>query len=1548
MEAPTFSLSAGSYKAGAKLELTTKTRDAEIYYTTDGETPTEKSIKYSAPINLLTSQTIKALAVKAKMHPSTVVTANYVIAIESFVGDGKFYINGALANGFISDNTVLLLHLDGTHNSTIISDSARSHGATVDGTAARISSAQSKFGGSSVYFDGSSGIQIDRAADLAFGGATQDFTIEMWLYPTENHGYNVFFEARAPNSGGTPGFGISAADKSSTAFENGIAFYDEIYGAPIPSTAGIALNTWSHFALVRHGSTITYYINGVASGSQTSLISGDAQNPSINEGYIRLGAVKDGYDDDYNYIGYMDEVRITKGLARYTANFTPASSAFDSLDNSEGCYVAGVKTNDVVNGSGYCTGDQTYYIVRNAMPGLNSLGTGLSTSNNKYYVNATLATGFYNNTCYAQGMNTGGVVNGTGYCIADGKYYIQGIEQPGLDSSGNGINPNDGRFYVRGVIANGFVKDKIVLLLHMDGPEGSATFTDSSSHSHLITPIGNAIISTSQSKFGGASAYFDGDGDRLDLGTTSDFDLETGDYTIEFFANIQDTSGYDSARLFTIENGYESWGIIIHNDGSGSVSVNHYGVPVGFEGTGVLNGKIGSWVHFALVRSGETRTLYVDGMNVGSMNSRVLPNGASQLSTGGSTIAFPYTRLNAFIDEFRISKGIARYTSNFMPPSAAFDPSDSSAGCYVAGVKTNAVVNGSGYCAGDETYYIAGTAMPGLNSSGTGLSTSDNKYYANGTRANGFYENACYAQGYNTGGVVNGTGYCRSASGYIPQYNSYYGNGASNAVQVTEPINIGFNEDFTIDFWFYELDGDTSANQPQVLMVGSNNFGVYLHDNSRNTFIAGAAGYFTEGWYDGFPAKNIWHHLAVSRESGTLRLFRDGDLKEESSFSESIVGKVTLGGFDFAGFIDKLRITKGLARYTSTFAPPSAEFESTDSSEGCYVAGVKTNDVVNGSGYCVGDQTYYIKRSGMPGLNSSGTGLSTSDNKCYAQGVNTGGVVDGTGYCIADGKYYVQGIAQPWPVWANIAIDDNYGVTQVNDVTSPDDGKVRIYWPPPQIDGSGNYMWGGSPDSRKYVVTGPFGSVDVSAATNEYIVALPYGVAATFAVKIVSAGGEGQGPAITYTPFQPFPSAPTNVRVTPGDGLLTVTFDFDGKSGISPLEFFNVNAEYNGFFFDSTCVAGCDASAGSKTFTIANLTNGITYSVGIGAVGVDPYRQTNVTATGTPAPQCLDFTGTGTCGSSYYENGLVKNPQNVTRYSIPSDVDNSVADETATAGNFVWLAYRSNSNIQKRDILTGALVGSINLDGNPGSPLLLKSGEYIWAFSGTQVWRIHRTTNAVTTLSPMSATTYGGWSSDGYIWLSTLDGSTPKLIKLNGTSGATENTVNLSGFFTDGVYGISGDASKIALTRDNKLVFFDKGTLGVLRTVNLPDTGDFQSGLLWMLIKAGDGWFMGGDGGRLYRYDYQTDTGAFLDVTINSIEGWEVDATGFWITSTWQTDYGYLYHVKFDGSVDRRVALETLYGIAGSYAKVQVAPGGKVWISHYYSQTLLILDWLAN
>ena len=273
------------------------------------------------------------------------------------------FVNFANYGGVRTQATTLLLHMDGANNSTTITDSAAAaHSASVDGTQAKISTTQSKFGGSSAYFDGSSGIQVSRSADLAFGGENQDFTIEMWLHPTANHSCNVFFESRAPGSVGAPGFGINAANDGPTAFEDGIAFYDEMIGASNPSTAGIALNTWSHFALVRHGSTVTYYINGVASGSQMFTFSGDALNPSAEEGYIRLGAIKDGYNHPYNYVGYMDEVRINNGLAVYTSNFTPATSAFTAT-TTYNCYANGVLTSDLdVNGTGTCSGDGRTYI----------------------------------------------------------------------------------------------------------------------------------------------------------------------------------------------------------------------------------------------------------------------------------------------------------------------------------------------------------------------------------------------------------------------------------------------------------------------------------------------------------------------------------------------------------------------------------------------------------------------------------------------------------------------------------------------------------------------------------------------------------------------------------------------------------------------------------------------------------------------------------------------------------------------------------------------------------------------------------------------------------------------------------------------------------------------------------------------------------------------------------------------------------------------------------------------------------------------------------
>ena len=75
----------------------------------------------------------------------------------------------------------------------------------------------------------------------------------------------------------------------------------------------------------------------------------------------------------------------------------------------------------------------------------------------------------------------------------------------------------------------------VSLLLPMDGTNGSTAFTDSGPNALTITAVGNTQISTTQSKYGGASGYFDGTGDYLSISPNTAIDLSSGDFTIEFW-----------------------------------------------------------------------------------------------------------------------------------------------------------------------------------------------------------------------------------------------------------------------------------------------------------------------------------------------------------------------------------------------------------------------------------------------------------------------------------------------------------------------------------------------------------------------------------------------------------------------------------------------------------------------------------------------------------------------------------------------------------------------------------------------------------------------------------------------------------------------------------------------------------------------------------------------------------------------------------------------------------------------------------------------------
>lgn len=216
--------------------------------------------------------------------------------------------------------------------------------------------------------------------------------------------------------------------------------------------------------------------------------------------------------------------------------------------------------------------------------------------------------------------------------------------------------------------------NSVSLLLHMNGSNGSTTFADSSLNSLAVTAAGNAQISTAQSRFGGASAYFDGIGDSLTIAHNQVLNLSSGNFTIEFwFYHISRAS----SQVILDKDGvsgtsYPSYACLIDTSGNCNFRLgNGAGTnpTATFYAVGVI--PLLTWVHIALVKSGTTITTYLDGVQGSTATQGVA------ITDGGKALNFGYTTgvspvLSGYIDELRITKGVARYTGAFTPPAAPF------------------------------------------------------------------------------------------------------------------------------------------------------------------------------------------------------------------------------------------------------------------------------------------------------------------------------------------------------------------------------------------------------------------------------------------------------------------------------------------------------------------------------------------------------------------------------------------------------------------------------------------------------------------------------------------------------------------------------------------------------------------------------------------------------------------------------------------------------------------------------------------------------------
>ena len=232
----------------------------------------------------------------------------------------------------------------------------------------------------------------------------------------------------------------------------------------------------------------------------------------------------------------------------------------------------------------------------------------------------------------------------------------------------------------------------------MDGSNGSTTFVDSSTYGHTMTAVSNAQISTSNPMFGsgafintsatpgGVAAVYT----PIVAGTS--LDITTGDFTLEgwFQFPVGATNSNQQIILDMTDTGqagsWSSYGggsangvrVYLNNIAPGNCLMVAQGFKIPVINTQSQQLTIdNNWHHWAFVRIGDTYVMYVDGIGGPSQNITGSIVGTGTWCTIGTTpFLGPIQGINwaGQLDEIRVTKGVGRYTGNFTPPTAPFNP----------------------------------------------------------------------------------------------------------------------------------------------------------------------------------------------------------------------------------------------------------------------------------------------------------------------------------------------------------------------------------------------------------------------------------------------------------------------------------------------------------------------------------------------------------------------------------------------------------------------------------------------------------------------------------------------------------------------------------------------------------------------------------------------------------------------------------------------------------------------------------------------------------
>jgi hypothetical protein len=413
----------------------------------------------------------------------------------------------------------------------------------------------------------------------------------------------------------------------------------------------------------------------------------------------------------------------------------------------------------------------------------------------------------------------------------------------------------------------------------LDNSATAATFTTGGSPSvQAFGPFAPALQWTPDVV--GGSGYFDGTGDNLATGTAAALNFGTGNFTIECWYYLTGTTNGDQTIMSNAETGYNSTVKLFKLYYAGqSFPFFDLGSGNGSVAAANTSSLINQWNHAAIVRSGNTFTMYLNGVGgtpttfAGSVNM----NSNSNTYIGYFSFSDPNSRYTGYVSGLRAVTS-AVYTANFTPPTT---PPTAIANTQLLLNMTNAGIYDGKMGNVLET---VGNAQ---------VATSPVKYGSGSIKFNGSTD---YLKGVISPNLNFGTG------------------------------------DFTVEFFTYVVaypassislfvgGGNASGGDVNInLYVGTNGYVGATFDGTGED-AATAAGAIIPG---------RWQHLALVRTGNLFTIYIDGVSRATGSTSSASTLYSTSGWFVggaatyyLNGYIDDLRVTKGVARYFTTFTPP--------------------------------------------------------------------------------------------------------------------------------------------------------------------------------------------------------------------------------------------------------------------------------------------------------------------------------------------------------------------------------------------------------------------------------------------------------------------------------------------------------------------------------------------------------------------------------------------------------------------------------------------------